>query len=59
MSERGSESVEFSAWAEAMRGEFEVFLRETGTAMKTDRGGSPTGEGNPQLPVVPEAALAA
>ena len=29
MNERGNEPVEFAAWAEAMRGDFEDFLRET------------------------------
>ena len=39
MNERGNESAEFAAWAEAMRGEFEGFLRETWQAMSSARKG--------------------
>ena len=39
MNERGSQPEEFGAWAEAMRGDFEEFLRETWKAMSAARVG--------------------
>ena len=39
MSKRGNEPVEFGAWAEAMREEFDKFLRQTWKAMNAARPG--------------------
>jgi len=39
MNERGNGLAEFAAWAEAMRGEFEEFLRQTWQALSAARKG--------------------